>query len=54
MFFSAVVLAFEEMRTLYASGRKICIWKFGSVYQGKKLGRDNISKAPLPPGLSNK
>ena len=30
---TAVALAFEEMRTPYASGREICVQKFGNAYQ---------------------
>ena len=32
----AVALAFEEMRTPYASGREICVQKFGYTYQQKR------------------
>ena len=31
--YSAVALAFEELRTPYASGREIYVQKFGNVYQ---------------------
>ena len=34
---TAVALAFEEMRTSYASGREICVQKFGNAYQRKKI-----------------
>ena len=33
----AVALAFEEMRTPYASGREICVQKFGNAYQRKEI-----------------
>ena len=33
----AIALAFEEMRTPYASGWEICIQKFGNAYQRKEI-----------------
>ena len=33
----AVTLAFEEMRTPYASGREICVQKCGNAYQRKEI-----------------
>ena len=33
----AVALAFEEMRTPYASGREVCVQKFGNAYQRKEI-----------------
>ena len=33
---TAVALAFEETHTPYASGREICVQKFGNVYQRKE------------------
>ena len=34
---TAVALTFEEMRTPYASGRNICVQKFGNAYQRKEI-----------------
>ena len=37
---SAVALAFEEMRTPYASRRKICVQKFRNAYQRNRVTND--------------
>ena len=39
---SVVALAFEEMRTPYASGRGICVQKFGNVYQWKEIDKQML------------
>ena len=47
---SAVALAFEEMRTPYASGREIFVQKFGNAYRrNSETIKWCFSKAPLSP-----
>ena len=53
--YTAVMLAFEELKTPYASGWEICVQNFGNAYQLTKRNKetnDAFQTVPLPPGSS--